>query len=351
LATILIALAFASGQILVHATDIEPTYEGPDICKMCHETQYQEWNQTRHAKAYTDPEFQLEWIKQDSPTSCLACHTTGLDKETGEFQFEGVICEVCHGPEFAMEPVTTAEVCSTCHSFSPFPIYQEWLESEHSHADVDCIDCHEFHSLELREEEPVDLCASCHEDLVQESVEGTHGSEGYDCIDCHMVTRPYNGEEGESAILGHTFIPGPPTPDCMSCHEVLLEAHDVWGAESDNCVICHDEVHMTMLHLFNGTDLAMSDSSVLCKQCHNDIYYEWNMGIHADPHIKENECIDCHAPMNPYIMMNATLPPLDQETEPEEVKAILPPTIFFGAIIVAGGAGAYVFLGKRRNSK
>jgi nitrate/TMAO reductase-like tetraheme cytochrome c subunit len=147
----------------VSAIDLAPTYDGTDLCAYCHETQYQEWNQTGHANAYRDPEFQEEWIQQGSPTSCLACHTTGLDKETGEFQFEGVICEVCHGAGTAMEPVSTAEICSTCHSFSPFPIYQEWLESEHSHADVDCIDCHEFHDLELKAEEPADLCASCHE--------------------------------------------------------------------------------------------------------------------------------------------------------------------------------------------
>ena len=247
-------LAWASGLLIgdlemVSASDLAPMYNGAGLCKNCHESQYQEWNQTGHANAYRDPDFQEEWIQQGSPSSCLTCHTTGLDKKTGEFQFEGVICEVCHGAGVVMEPVTTAEICSTCHSFSPFPIYQEWLESEHSHADVDCIDCHEFHDLELKAEDPVELCSSCHEDKVQEVVEETHGSTDYECVDCHMSTRPYDGENGDSAVLGHTFIPGPPSPDCMSCHEVLLEGHDIWGQEEDNCITCHDTLYMTKLHL------------------------------------------------------------------------------------------------------
>jgi hypothetical protein len=95
----------------------------------------------------------------------------------------------------------------------------------------------------------------------------------------------------------------------------------------------------------------MSESSILCAQCHNDVYYEWSMGIHADPHVMEKDCVDCHRAMNPYIMMNATLPPLDQDVEPEKIKAVLPPIIFFGAVIIAGGAGMFVFLGKMRNGK
>lgn len=351
LATIMVlASNFLNGALeTASAGDLSPMYDGPGLCLNCHETQYQEWNQTGHAQAYSNPAFQEEWIQQDSPSACLTCHTTGLDKETGEFQFEGVICEVCHGAGVVMEPVSTAEICSTCHSFSPFPIYQEWLESEHSHAEVDCIDCHEFHGLELKAESPTELCTSCHAEKISEVVEETHGSNEYECIDCHMVSRPYDGENGESAVLGHTFIPGPPSPDCMSCHEVLLEGHDIWGQEEDNCLTCHDSLYMTKLHLLNGTSVALSEASILCNQCHGEEYYEWEMGIHSGQEGQDKQCTDCHSPMRPYIMGNYTLPPVERRVTSSSVGGLtLSPSILMGAALALGGGVAVAYYGLTR---
>ena len=83
-------LALTSGLLIgdlevASASDLAPMYDGAGLHNNCHETQYKEWSETGHANAYSDPEFQEEWIQQGSPLSCLTCHTTGLDKETGEF--------------------------------------------------------------------------------------------------------------------------------------------------------------------------------------------------------------------------------------------------------------------------
>lgn len=33
------------------------SYVGPDSCVTCHGEQYEEWDDTAHSKAYSDPEF------------------------------------------------------------------------------------------------------------------------------------------------------------------------------------------------------------------------------------------------------------------------------------------------------
>jgi hypothetical protein len=253
---------------------------------------------------------------------------------------------MCHGPGGEMNLNTSAEFCSSCHSFSHFPTYEEWLESEHGHLDVECVECHDPMSLELKLDDPTELCGRCHEDVVADSLVGDHGEKDLDCSDCHLGR--IENIDGDVSYTGHTFMPIVPDPDCMSCHEILLETHDVWGAESDNCITCHDTVQMTMLHLFNGSDIAMSESSILCAQCHNDVYYEWSMGIHADPHVMEKDCVDCHRAMNPYIMMNATLPPVTQPTEHTVIWAPVSPVVFFGAIAVISGISFYAFLNRRK---
>jgi uncharacterized CHY-type Zn-finger protein len=242
---------------------------------------------------------------------------------------------------------TSARFCSRCHSYSHFPTYEEWLESEHGHAEVDCVICHDPMSLELVVEDTNDLCGKCHEDLVKCLQNGTHGFDELDCIDCHMVKSFADFESDDISVTGHTFIPGVPDPNCTSCHEVNLEAHNVWAADYDNCLTCHDSIYMTMLHLLNGTELAMSESSILCKQCHNDMYYEWEMGIHAEAHASEKGCPDCHYPMNPYIMMNATLPPISQPSQETVIKAPIPPVALFGALAIVSGLGLYTYFSRR----
>ena len=343
---ILFNLLFASATISANPTLDE--YQGPVFCALCHEEEYELWNHTAHANSFNDPIFQEQWKSQGSPDVCLTCHTTGFEMETGNFTFALVGCDMCHGPAGEMNINTSAEFCSSCHSYSHFPTYEEWLNSEHGHANVECVVCHDPMSLDLVADDPEKLCHQCHSDIVEETGSGDHGAEDLSCADCHMKVSLADFESEDVSIMGHTFIPAVPDPDCESCHEVILEAHDVWGANSENCLTCHDAVYMTMLHLYNGTDVALSESSVLCKQCHNDIYYEWEMGIHADPHMKDKECTDCHSPMHPYIMMNATLPPLPQSTDQMVVVSPIPPIFFFGALLVVSSFGIYSILGNRK---
>jgi len=68
-------------------------------CRRCHQTQYDQWATTAHARAYET----LETANQSTNPACLKCHTTcmlSLKQDGSEPVPEvlrGVQCEACHG--------------------------------------------------------------------------------------------------------------------------------------------------------------------------------------------------------------------------------------------------------------
>ncbi len=78
-------------------------YVGSAACQSCHAAEYQTWLEQPHAKAVAT----LEAKGEAGNAECLACHTTGFDKQGG-FPAGGtagehpalaaVGCESCHGP-------------------------------------------------------------------------------------------------------------------------------------------------------------------------------------------------------------------------------------------------------------
>jgi hypothetical protein len=139
-------------------------YVGPITCQMCHAENYDEWDGTAHSNAFTDEVFQSEWQSQGSPSECLECHTTGYDSTSGEYAFEGVTCESCHGAGLTMAIDTSSELCGSCHTGEygkdKFALFQEGI---HSSSGVKCIDCH-MHEDNHRFEVESKACATCHTD-------------------------------------------------------------------------------------------------------------------------------------------------------------------------------------------
>ncbi len=320
-------------------------YTGSVFCGNCHINQYDEWNQSAHSQAYSSQIFQANWQKYSNSDVCLSCHTTGYDPSSGNFQFENVGCESCHHPVGEETMKTSSTICSSCHSVIHFPTHPDSIEIEHSHVGLDCASCHDSMSLEIRTEDPNDLCKDCHGLDAIEPVAENHGL-GYECLDCHTITSLVDFEDEKPETTGHTFPEGF-NPDCSSCHDISLDAHNVWGTTTDNCIICHDSASIPMLHLLNDTDVAISESSILCAQCHNDVYSEWLLGIHINNH-EEKTCIDCHDPHSPYIIINKTLPPVSTIAGVNEIPdPIVPPAFFFIAFIGALCAAFYAFVVRR----
>ncbi|MCX7551038.1 tetratricopeptide repeat protein [Xanthomarina sp. F2636L] len=225
---------------------------------------------------------------QNWNTMCAECHSTNLQKNyiPDEDRFNttwssiNVSCESCHGP--AEKHVNWANnlqdslhnnkyilagnsqfaqmnMCATCHSRrvklteNMVPgthfedqyllqnlsqefyhgdgqieaedyVYGSFLQSKMYHNDVTCTDCHNPHSLKLKEVGNK-LCMQCHEPKYDQPTHHFHpqNSEGSQCINCHMTGVTYMGIDYRR---DHSFrVPRPDqsveygTPNaCNTCH-------------------------------------------------------------------------------------------------------------------------------------
>jgi len=148
---------------MVMAQSVED-YIGATTCQICHAENYDEWDGTAHSNAFTDEAFQSEWQSQGSPSECLECHTTGYDSASGEYAFEGVTCESCHGAGMEMSIDASSELCGSCHTGEyGKEKYALFLEGTHANSGVTCGDCHMYddnHRFEVESK----ACATCHTD-------------------------------------------------------------------------------------------------------------------------------------------------------------------------------------------
>jgi predicted CXXCH cytochrome family protein len=234
--TIIFSLCLLTGAfigskgIAIAAPGVEPanqTYAGSESCAQCHEELHDDWINTRHAQAFSAPIFQRDWTELGQQTSCLECHTTGYNKETGAYAEEGITCEACHGPfqpnhPQQLMPITPdADLCSTCHKTTT----DEWRASPHIGAGIQCQACHNPHAQTPKADTITGLCTNCHKEMGESFTHGTHADSGVECSNCHMYTSP----QFEDPILGlvptgHTFTVGSDT--CIGCHQDTVHTRD-----------------------------------------------------------------------------------------------------------------------------
>jgi hypothetical protein len=161
-------------------------------CGQCHSEIYQEWRTSMHAKAWTDPYYQVDFVFDGSQQICLNCHVPLRNQQENlvlgfrdrerfkpilapnpdfdaALQQEGVTCAVCHvrdgviiGPygettaphPTRYEPAMTSGmgVCRQCHvvsgkrwdTFFRIPPCGTVAEIEEGGPDkeIDCVGCH-----------------------------------------------------------------------------------------------------------------------------------------------------------------------------------------------------------------
>ena len=196
-------------------------YQSPQLCRECHEAEFQAWSNTTHANASFDPIFQAYLQQVEKPGECFACHTTGYNAITGQFMLAGVTCEACHGPFREGHPgesmviATSEDLCGTCHPSTLL----EWSSSRHGEVGVTCAGCHEVHTQKTRAAATTNsLCARCHQNQMRDATHTIHGQADVRCIDCHL-TRPVDDAGGAvngHAVTGHSF--GVFVSTCNDCH-------------------------------------------------------------------------------------------------------------------------------------
>lgn len=148
---------------VVQAQSIDD-YIGPEACRECHTSNFDEWEDSKHSQAFKNPKFQEEWEATGKEADCLQCHTTGYDSTLQKYAIEGITCESCHGAGLIMEVNDSSELCGSCHTGEyGQKKFEEFQEGTHFDSGVTCVNCHmyeESHSFEIESK----ACASCHTD-------------------------------------------------------------------------------------------------------------------------------------------------------------------------------------------
>jgi hypothetical protein len=219
---VLLGLAWS---VKIAAADPGPTPVGPEQCAACHPTQMTLWEDSPHAHA-------LETVERASETACsgeapfmdcecFECHTTGYDQRQGSYTHAGVTCEACHGPYIPDHPQAglmqlevDSSTCRDCHTVT----YEQWQETAHSEANVQCTGCHVAHSQETRLERET-LCQSCH---AEEESDWAHHTAGVNCTDCHVSSPGRTGATNAVSLVGGSTAPnhsfGLVVHSCADCH-------------------------------------------------------------------------------------------------------------------------------------
>jgi len=201
-------------------------YKTSSACAGCHKDTHETWSGTLHSQAFSSPIFQEDWVKQGSAVSCLECHTTGYDANTGAYAEAGVACEACHGPfqqghpEQPMVITPDYTLCARCHKTTT----DEWQASKHGQVNLNCESCHDSHSQKPLAASVSELCMNCHKDTGSSFTHGTHANSGLDCSDCHMAAASHTSSTGGLFATGHTFVVG--SEACISCHKDTVHTRD-----------------------------------------------------------------------------------------------------------------------------
>ncbi len=107
---------------------------------------------------------------------------------------------------------------------------------------------------------------------------------------------------------------------CSECHIGALDNMSPMGEEKQahwnmsivhadesimNCLTCHTEDNMDVLHSLTGNAIDFNESFKLCGQCHNEQFDDWKGGAHgkqlggwSTPRVSMT-CVNCHNPHAP----------------------------------------------------
>ncbi len=149
---------------------------------------------------------------------CARCHS--LRKQiTKAFDFKGQFVDH-YSPTLLVDPVYEPDGQIRGENY----VYGSFIQSKMYHNGVSCKDCHNVHSLKLKQNGNA-LCLSCHDQKYDNASHHFHdeNSKATQCINCHMTGKTYMGNDFRR---DHSFrIPRPDqtikygTPNaCNNCH-------------------------------------------------------------------------------------------------------------------------------------
>lgn len=238
----------------VPSVSTDTGYAGAESCKGCHETYYDSYLQTPHAKKAIagSPAAQF---------GCESCHGSGSEhvskgggKGVAIFSFDKEI-----------DAKERSAKCLTCHEDAQHLIF--WNMSKHKSNGIACTDCHSLHAgigKSLKLGQP-DLCFDCHKDIRMQTNKQSHHPvrEGkIKCTDCHDT----HGTFGAKMLRADTV-----NELCYMCH---AEKRGPFRFEHPpveaNCLNCH------AVHGSNHNSLLVRKTPQLCQSCHEGISFSFH---------------------------------------------------------------------------
>jgi predicted CXXCH cytochrome family protein len=219
-------------------------------CKSCHKS--------------VDPSKHTWQLVREGKDLCSFCHLEQLAKKNVHEPLKTGNCTQCHNPhssdgKFLLPKKTVSELCLNCHQVT------EGLKFMHGPLAVgDCTICHQAHSSDhdhLLNNEPADLCFSCHTTTRSQlsKFEFVHEPVKNNCTGCH------SGHGADNAMM----LKGQMPQLCFSCHKdiqkVSLDSKVKHLAviEQGACMNCHTPHASTIKYVLKA------DPATLCLSCHN----------------------------------------------------------------------------------
>ncbi|MDH3650895.1 MAG: cytochrome c family protein [Saprospiraceae bacterium] len=203
-----------------------------EACGACHQEIYKEWQQSTHAVAFQDLQFQAEW-KKDNIYACLNCHTPLQNQQ--EFIVNGLINGDYKTPSKEINPHFDQKLqqegitCATCHVRNRNIIGMTEIKNA-AHKTIQnaeflseklCIGCHNL----VDELNQILVCTFETGDEWQN--DWAH-KEGKTCISCHMpeTERPlFPGMQIRKSHL-HS-VPGSGIPKFFEVPVQLLKSLEI----------------------------------------------------------------------------------------------------------------------------
>ncbi|MGA3281312.1 MAG: DmsE family decaheme c-type cytochrome [Smithella sp.] len=269
--------------VIIHQSAFaDDDYAGIDVCRACHQKNYDNYLKSSHSKAAIPG-------NPANGNACESCHGPGLvhvqkagAKGTGMIAFNKK-----ENPEMKQAR------CLACHQNSR--IVPFWDLSRHKINGVSCSDCHSGHSgmkKNLKMDEP-GLCFTCHASIRAQVDKQSHHPLKEGLMKCTQCHDPHGGS-GPKMVRADTV-----NELCFKCHAEKRGPY-MWEHPpvAENCLTCH------VPHGSNHGKLLSSKPPLLCQSCHDatrhpgTIYtrFETFSGTAASGknRIIARGCLNCH---------------------------------------------------------
>lgn len=254
--SVFISVLFAFLLVLITQNSVkgDSQYIGSEICKDCHEAQYNKFMKYVHGKKAVPR-------NPANRDECESCHGPGAQHvEKGGGRGVAIFA-------FSKKESSTARdsKCLECHGETrdlPF-----WNLSKHKSMQIACDNCHSIHSAVpgkdyLKAPEP-DLCFGCHRNIRTQFNKQSHhpikeafvGRQVLKCSSCH---NPMGTFDVKAMIKADSV-----NDLCYKCH---AEKRGPYAFDHppvpENCLNCHE------MHGSNHSRLLVRKVPLLCQNCH-----------------------------------------------------------------------------------